>query len=167
MESPLQLFAEGHHGSTSFLVVGMAQIRHEAGGLWQEWYAKFDGGKWGWLAEAQGRYYLTFEEPWIAAPKDVHVGEKISIPLRGKPHEVTVGEVTNATYAAATGELPFKLVPSGSFRYADMSDGGGTFATLDFDDGSGPPTLYVGVQIPLADLKLSGGEVAPPREADI
>ena len=34
-----------------------------------------------------------------------------------------------------------KLVPNGSFRYADLSDGRGTFATLDFDDGTEPPSL--------------------------
>jgi hypothetical protein len=162
MESPIKLFSEGHFGSTTFLVVGMAQIRGQAGGLWQEWYAKFDGGKWGWLAEAQGRFYLTFEEPWIAAPRDVTPGQVIAIPVRGQPHPCTVGEVSTATYVGATGELPFKLVPNGTFRYADLSDGRGTFATLDFDDGSEPPTLYVGAQIPLADLRLTGGEVGPP-----
>ena len=46
MSSPLRLFAEGHFGSTTFLLVGMAQLKHAAGGIWQEWYAKLDGGQW-------------------------------------------------------------------------------------------------------------------------
>ncbi|HEX7699853.1 MAG TPA: hypothetical protein VF403_04000, partial [Kofleriaceae bacterium] len=79
IDSPLKLFAEGHQGRESFLLVGMAQIRHEAGGIWQEWYAKLDGGQWGWLAEAQGRYYLTYEEPWLSAPSSVEVGQQIDI----------------------------------------------------------------------------------------
>jgi len=166
IESPLKLFAEGHHGSTSFLLVGMAQIRHGAGGLWQEWYAKLDGGQWGWLAEAQGRYYLTFEEPWLAAPNDVGVGERIDIPVRGTTRTMTVGEVTSASYVGARGELPFKLVPNESFRYADLSDGQGMFATIDFGDAETPPKLYVGQQVNVADLHLIGGEVEPPSARD-
>ena len=41
MESPLRLFADGQLGSQTFILVGMAQLRHAAGGLTQEWYAKF------------------------------------------------------------------------------------------------------------------------------
>jgi hypothetical protein len=166
MESPLALFAGGHHGKIGFLLVGMAQIRHEAGGLWQEWYAKLDGGLWGWLAEAQGRYYLTFEEPWLAAPNDVAVGQRIDVPYRGTTRSMTVGEVTNAAYVSARGELPFKLVPNEAFRYADLSDGHGTFATIDFGDAETPPKLYVGEQVNVGDLHLTGGEVAPPTTGD-
>jgi hypothetical protein len=167
MESPLELFSEGHEGSTSFLLVGMAQIRHEAGGLWQEWYAKLDGGQWGWLAEAQGRYYLTFEVPWLAAPNDVTVGQRIDIPVRGATRTMTVGEVTSAAYVGARGELPFKLVPNETFRYADLSDGQGTFATIDFGDAETPPKLYVGQQVNVADLHLTGGEVGPSTDTTI
>lgn len=162
IESPLKLFAEGHHGNGTFLLVGMAQIRHEAGGLWQEWYAKLDGGEWGWLAEAQGRYYLTFEQPWLAAPNDVAVGQKIDVPYQGTTKTMTVGEVTSATYVGARGELPFKLVPNETFRYADLSDGAGTFATIDFGDDETPPKLYIGAQVSVDSLRLTGGEVEPP-----
>ncbi len=33
--SPLRLFAEGRYGSTGFLLIGMAQLRHASGGVWQ------------------------------------------------------------------------------------------------------------------------------------
>src|SRR5262245_40071354 len=67
MESPLRLFADGTFGTQTFILVGMAQIRHAAGGLTQEWYAKFSGS-WGWLAEAQGRFYMTFEVEGVPLP---------------------------------------------------------------------------------------------------
>ncbi len=162
IESPLRLFAEGHFGTTSFLLVGMAQVKHAAGGIWQEWYAKLDGGQWGWLAEAQGRYYLTFEVPWLAAPNAVTVGDKLEVPTPSGPKTMTVGEATEATYASAKGELPFRLVPNETFRYADLSDGQGGFATIDFGDDVEPPKLYVGSHVELAELRLSGGEVGPP-----
>jgi len=40
-------------------LTGRAQNRHELGGVWDEWYATFSNGWVGWLAEAQGKFYLT------------------------------------------------------------------------------------------------------------
>ena len=70
-------------------ITGRVQIQHEAGGIWDEWYVAFrDGKRWGWLAEAQGRYYLTFPKklsadhpiPEIA---DLQVEDKVMVPGAG------------------------------------------------------------------------------------
>src|SRR5688572_18822984 len=125
MDSPLRLFADGQLGSQTFILVGMAQLRHEAGGMTQEWYAKFSG-TWGWLAEAQGRYYMTFEVEGAQLPplESLSPGAPVALPtMLGAQRTFTVGEVSSATYVAANGELPFKLVPDGSYRFADLSDG--------------------------------------------
>ena len=165
IDSPLKLFSEGHFGNAGFMLVGMAQIRHAQGGIWQEWYARFDSGRWGWLAEAQGRYYLTFADPaWKPIDlRELAPGHVVDVPMKGGHHPFTVSEATSGSYIAARGELPFKLVPNETFHYADLSDGKGAFATIDYGDGEDPPAIYVGVQVPLADLKLSGGEVEPPH----
>jgi DNA-directed RNA polymerase subunit RPC12/RpoP len=156
--SPLKLFAEGRYGDASFLLVGMAQLRHAAGGVWQEWYAKLDGGQWAWLSEAQGRYYLTFERPGLAAPPFMSLRPGAQVTLADRTY--TVGEVSIGTYASATGEIPYRLDPKATFQYADLSDGQGGFATIDYGDGhgDGEPAVYVGHQIELAALRLSGGE---------
>jgi hypothetical protein len=171
IESPLQLFAEGHYGKGTFLLVGRAQIRHSAGGIWQEWYAKLGGGTWGWLAEAQGRYYLTFEQKaeHVPAYESLAPGAVVELPVPGRLvlDAFTVAEVTTGTYIAARGELPFKLVPDGAFRYVDLADGHGLFATIDYGEPGDEPTLYVGSQVSLADLKLQGGEVGPSEEPQI
>ena len=60
-KSQLKLFSDGHWGEQSFLLVGMAQIKHESGAVWQEWYAKLGDGVWGWLTESQDKLYMTFE----------------------------------------------------------------------------------------------------------
>ena len=169
IDSPLRLFAEGHLGSTGFLLVGMAQIRHPAGGIWQEWYAKLDGGKWGWLAEAQGRYYLTFAQeaaqlPDIAA---LQPGSVIELPVGGASRSFTVAEHAEGTYGAATGELPYRLVPDTTFRYVDLDDGGGTFATIDYGEPGDPPALYVGQQVTLDELGIRGGEAGPSGDRTI
>ncbi|HET7503300.1 MAG TPA: DUF4178 domain-containing protein [Kofleriaceae bacterium] len=163
IQSPLQLFAEGRHGTTGFQLIGMAQLRHPAGGVWQEWYAKLDGGQWAWLSEAQGRLYLTFERPDVAAPP-LAPGSELApgaqVMLAGTTF--TVAERGMATYVSAAGEIPYRLVPSSTFHFVDLSDGRGGFATIDYGDGSEPPAVYLGHQVTAASLGISGGEVAPP-----
>ena len=50
----------GTFNKKHFSVAGHVQYRHPAGGVWDEWYLAFPGGRWGWLAEAQGKTYLMF-----------------------------------------------------------------------------------------------------------
>lgn len=156
IDSPLRLFAEGRHGSASFLLVGMAQLQHAAGGLWQEWYAKLDGGRWAWVSEAQGRYYLTFEQPELPVPPFRSLAPGAQVVLGGRTY--TVGEVGTATYASAIGEIPYRLDPKATLWFADLADGQGGFATIDYNDGSEPPSVYLGHQVALPALALSGGE---------
>ena len=161
IDSPLRLFAEGRHGSASFLLVGMAQLKHAAGGIWQEWYAKLDGGQWAWVSEAQGRYYLTFERPGLPVPPFQALRPGAQVALADRTY--TVGEVGTGTYASAMGEIPYRLDPKATFWFADLADGQGGFATIDYGDGTEEPSVYVGHQVELATLGLSGGE--DPRAA--
>lgn len=173
MQSPLSLFADGNYGGQSFLLTGKAQVRHAAGGVWQEWYAKFGGGTWGWLAEAQGRYYMTFEVPDLPVPPHYQLapGAQLLLPTHAGQRTFTVAEVGVATYVAADGELPYRLTPNSMFRYVDLTDGQGGFATIDYGEpasrdprvpGATPPSVYVGGQIRLQDLHIIGGEAPPP-----
>jgi hypothetical protein len=167
IQSPLKLFAEGRYGSVGFLLIGMAQLQHAAGGVWQEWYAKLDGGQWGWISEAQGRLYLTFERRDVPVPPISALAPGAQLELAGAPF--TVGERGTATYVSAIGEIPYRLVPGSSFQFVDLSDGRGGFATVDFGDGATPPAVYLGSQVTPAGLGISGGEgpaiVAPTTGA--
>ena len=160
--SALQLFAEGRYGSSGFLLIGMAQLRHAAGGVWQEWYAKLDGGQWAWISEAQGRLYLTFERPDVAVPplaalRGLSPGTQLA--LAGQTFVVT--ERATATYVSALGEIPYRLVPNSTLSFVDLSDRRGGFATIDYGDGSEPPAVYIGYQVTPDSLGLSGGEAQP------
>jgi hypothetical protein len=164
IDSPLRLFAEGRHGSNGFLLIGMAQLRHAAGGVWQEWYAKLDGGQWAWISEAQGRLTFTLERPDVAAPPIAALPQLVPgarITLAGIAF--TVAERGTATYASALGEIPYRLVPNSSFQFVDLADGRGGFATIDYGDGSEPPAVYLGAQVAPRDLGLSGGEAPQAR----
>jgi DNA-directed RNA polymerase subunit RPC12/RpoP len=160
--SPLKLFAEGRYGTAGFLLIGMAQLRHPAGGIWQEWYAKLDGGQWAWLTEAQGRLYVTFERPDVPVPPISSLASLVpgaQLALAGGTF--TVAERSTATYVAASGEIPYRLVPNSTFQFVDLADGRGGFATIDYGDGSEPPAVYLGYQVAPQSLGLSGGEAGP------
>ena len=163
LDSPLKLFAEAKNpAGGTFLLVGMAQLKHAAGGVWQEWYAKGDGGVWSWLAEAQGRYYLTTLAPEERAARldELQPGSKQVF----QGIRYTVGERGKATYVSARGEIPYRLSPAETFEFADLADGQGRFATVDYgtnDDNDEPAQVYLGTQVTLAQLGISGGEDVP------
>lgn len=160
IDSALRLYATGSWQGTAFTLVGKAQIEHAAGGIWQEWYAHFSDGRWGWIAEHQGRVSVAFESKdraTIAFGRLV-IGQRLGV---GK-QTYTVAEIGAAKYRAAEGELPYRLDPGTAFAFADLSDGFGGFATFDYDDPNRlrpEPVVYAGKWTTIAALGLSGGEV--------
>jgi hypothetical protein len=162
--SPLALLATGSWKGAPFELIGRAQLKHAAGGSWDEWYARFDDGRMGWLAEAQGRFYLMFAwDTAFDAPAydSLRAGEHVSIPHEP---EMTVSEVGEATYVAAAGEIPFRLAPGTKYRFADLSGAAGVFATLDYSDTK--PALYLGDAAALTELHIKGG-ATPPKAPEI
>ena len=163
--SPLDVGLRGVYQGVPFELTGRAQLGHDAGGMWDEWYAAFQDGRWGWLAEAQGRFYITFqqslpEQSLIPPFEAIQLGE----PFAALPTSVplTVAEKSIATQLGAQGEIPYKLTPGAEYEYADLSGPHGIFATLDYSES--PPLVFVGRQATLADLGLAG-VAAPEREA--
>ena len=152
--SPLRLGLEGVYNRKSFQLVGHAQLKHAMGGTWDEWYAAFSNGRWGWLAEAQGRFYLTFEQKLPAeAPPFEQLEPATPLARIRAGGSLTVAETGYATYAAAEGELPFKLEPEKGYPYADLSGQQGEFGTLSY--ATTPPTLYLGKEVTLQELGIA------------
>ena len=163
-ESPLKLGLRGDFNGNKFELTGRAQNKHEAGGFWDEWYATFSNGWVGWLAEAQGKFYLTFYQPLpegIAVPpfENLQIGQPVNIPNQ-KP--LVVAEKGTATSIAADGEIPYKLTPNEQSDYADLAGKGGAFATIDY--GMNPPYVFAGQEVTLADIGLEKAKSAE-REA--
>ena len=155
--SPLELGLTSKFRGVSFEIVGRTQYRHAMGGVWDEWHVAFANGKWGWLAEAQGRFYLTFErevpdgEP-LPAFDSLVLGERIKTIPKVPP--MVVAEFGEATSVSAQGEIPFAFRPGELRKYADLSGTIDQFGTIDFSDD--PPTLYLGNEVTLAQLGLVG-----------
>ncbi|HLM58492.1 MAG TPA: DUF4178 domain-containing protein [Pyrinomonadaceae bacterium] len=163
--SPLDLGLGGLYRGLGFQLTGRAQLSHSAGGFWDEWYALFTDGGWGWLAEAQGRFYLTF--PAAVAPGAVPPFDYLQVgqPVPGLPsqNQFVAAEKGVAQYVAAEGEIPYKLVPGEHVRYADLSGMGGEFGTIDYSEDQ--PLLFLGREVTLEELGLANVQHVREREA--
>ncbi len=164
-ESPLKIGLKGIWNEHKFELTGRAQLRHELGGFWDEWYATFSNGWVGWLAEAQGKFYLTFfqpipEEKTIPGFYNLQLGQTVAEIPGQTPLMVT--EKGTATAVAAVGEIPYRLTPNEKSDYADLSGKGDAFGTIDYSEN--PPWVFVGQQVSLADIGLAD---AKPAERDM
>ncbi|MBA4124829.1 MAG: DUF4178 domain-containing protein [Acidobacteria bacterium] len=160
-ESPLKIGLKGTFKGNRFELTGRAQLKHELGGFWDEWYATFSNGWVGWLAEAQGKFYLTFYQPLPADVKipafgTLQVGQTVSEIPNTVPLVVT--EKGTGTSIAADGEIPYKLVPNERSDYADLSGAGNAFGTIDYS--LSPPWVFVGQQVSLAEIGLADAKSA-------
>lgn len=164
-ESPLKIGLKGMFKDQRFELTGRAQNRHELGGVWDEWYATFGNGWVGWLAEAQGKFYLTFYQPLpqgaqLPAFESLQLGQ--SLPEIPNSVPLMVTEKGTATAIAAEGEIPYKLEPNEQSNYADLSGQGNSFGTIDYS--MNPPWVFVGQQVSLADIGLADAK-SVKREA--
>jgi hypothetical protein len=165
--SPLKVGLAGKYQGKSFALVGRAQYRHAAGGVWDEWYAAFPGDRWGWLAEAQGRFYLTFarkasEKTPFPPLAELEVERRLVL---GSAGEFTVAEVGRATSLSAEGEIPYRFEPDQPLDYADLYGPESAFATLDYSDET--PMLYLGREVTLDEIGISAavrGDENEPRQ---
>ena len=159
--SPLGLGASGTYTGRGFTLAGRVQLKHPLGGVWDEWYLALDDGRWGWLAEAQGHFYLTFTQtPHGVLPPagGLQAGGLADL---GPDGLWTVGEISEATFHSAEGEIPWAVAPGGTYRFADLSGKNGAFATLDYSEE--PPLFFLGREVALAELGIQGGTRKAPK----
>lgn len=167
-DSPVEIGMKGSFRGHVYEVLGAARLAHEAGGVWDEWYLAFDNDRWGWLAEAQGRFYVTFAVP-EKGKKAIPEFDALQLDqkIRVRPDEppLVVAEKGVGRPVSAKGEIPYRLVPGELYQYADLSGPGKRFGTLDYSDT--PPSLYLGREVTLDELNLPHREESyehQPRE---
>lgn len=145
--SPLRRDLPGKIRGAGFRLVGRTQMRHPMGGVWDEWYAAFDSGQWGWIAEAQGKYYVTVKEGRTNLPPyDI-------LQVGGLYDGLTVTEVGTATVIAGEGEIPWRVEPNSTYEYADLSGENNRFATIDYSEET--PIFFDGEETTLEGLGIS------------
>lgn len=157
----------GSYKGKPFQLMGRAQLEQNTGSVWDEWYAGFEDSPWGWLAEAQGKLYLTFEEKTESAKEEIpgfdelEVGKQYLLP--GSKRPLTVTEKNVAKVRSAEGELPWVYTPNENYKYADLTGPNGVFATIDYRKEE--PTLFIGEEIQYSDFE--DAETKPTREAEV
>jgi len=132
-------------------VMGRTQPEDSSGNRWDEWYVEQDDGTWAWLAEDQGRYFLT--EPLGGGPTLNHAEVEALEPgarvvLRGEVF--AVDERDQSVIRAAEGQIPFFFRLDETATFVDLSGEGGRFATLDASHD--PPRAYVGRELQASEL---------------
>jgi hypothetical protein len=145
---------EGTLGGQPFRVAGRVQLDHGAG-PWDEYYVAFAGGaSWGWLAYAEGVWYVTSPaEPGpVPAFEALHV--EMDLPL-GRAGVFRLAEVKSGRVVSAEGELPARLPPGFPRSYADLVGAAVAFATIDYGDRTGPPELFVGRRFDESELRVT------------
>lgn len=167
-ESPLKIGLKGTYNGNRFELTGRAQLRHDMGGFWDEWYATFSNGWVGWLAEAQGKFYLTFYQPLpegrvLPSFDELQVGQIVQeIPAQTG---MIVAEKGTATSVAAEGEIPYQLTPNERSQYADLTGKSNAFGTIDYS--MNPPWVFLGSEVTLADLGLADARPAERKPRSV
>ncbi len=161
------LIAVGDRGtlaSRPFEVLGRVQLDHGAG-PWDEFYVSFDYGQgWGWLAFAQGQWYVTQQVPGISVPPQSMLRLEQDVPLGGQMFRVA--ETKEGSIRSAEGELP-EAFPVGFVRhYVDLYSQGNGFATIDYGDGSGAYTVFIGYVFGEAQMQVQQLGERHAREVD-
>ncbi len=156
----------GDHGVVNgeeFRVHGRLQLDHGAG-PWDEWYIEFPrrGGRWAWLAQAQGKFFLSsyIEASGMPAYEQMTPGQRGQIP-GGGDIVWAVTERGQSRLVSGEGELPFPIQQDATGRYVDLSGPSKRVATIDYGDGSEPPKLFAGHEIPFSTIEVRGGAVGP------
>jgi hypothetical protein len=127
--SPLQITTQGKYEGRNFALVGRLR-QHWTDGNWNEWFAQFDDGTQGWLAEAQGFYMMSFASSIAEKLPDVatlRAGQKLI--LAGIAFEIE--DIKSATCVGSQGELPFRA-PQGRVCTSVDLVGKNAFASLDY-----------------------------------
>ena len=147
--SPLSIGTFGSWRNKSFRLVGRIQLNYGEG-PWNEWYAAFDDGTWGWVAEAQGRVYLSFGRDVPHQPRYPAAGPGPRIAVGNE--QMVVTERRSAKFMSAEGELPFAVAPGTDFKYADCQGAGGAVGTIDYGDDDEPDAFFFGKESAYQEL---------------
>jgi hypothetical protein len=160
------MVAVGDSGSLagqSFVVLGRVQLKHDLGGVWDEYYLGFGAQKWGWLAYAQGNYYATSKlepAPQVPTMRQLH----LEAPVVLGQAQFRVVEIKAAEVASAEGELPFTPRPGQMRYYADLVGPRNGFATIDWGEGDAAPEVFIGQQLPESQLTITQRSERPRKD---
>jgi len=170
LPSPFVVGGGGFWSGKRFEVEGRAQYdRHDnVSAPWQEFLLGFpEDGSFAWVAQAQGRWYVTYEIAGISAPPiaELRPGGPVNLGAHGA---WVVQEVGTRRLVSAQGNLTGIPRPGVGSGFADLSAPEGRFGTLDYGDGSSDrPVVYLGQQFDPVGIRLDSGVPLAEPEAKV
>jgi hypothetical protein len=156
--SPLQIGARGEFEGQGFSLIGRVRVAYEDGS-WNEWCAVFGDGRYGWVAEAQGIFMVSFEN---ALPPDFpseadELRDGYKVNLAGYSYAATDRKET--VCLGSEGELPFVASPGRKAKSIDFTGADGCFACAEFSESGA--RFFVGRFARFDDLKFSNLRAVP------
>lgn len=186
--SPLRPGTQGELAGEGFTLAGRLRVGY-AEGSWNEWCALFPGDRWGWVAESQGHYLVSFEvaataelpgwdelqrllerpgEAWQRAGEAMALGRDRLAPgavvgFAGTTY--VVRDLKETECLGSEGELPFVAVPGRTALSVDLGGEGGAFLNLEYS-GDGL-RVFQGRACRFADLHLRELRPLPGWTTDV
>ena len=161
--SPLQLGTHGEIDGQGFTLIGRVRVAYEEGS-WNEWCALFGDNRYGWVAEAQGFFMVSFEYSPPAGfpenPERLPVGAAWSI----EGESFTVTDSKQSVCIGSEGELPFQATPNRRATSIDLAGKDARFASAEFSESG--TRLFVGRYARFDDLKFSNLRPVPGWSED-
>jgi hypothetical protein len=147
--SPLQLGSSGVFQKIPFDIIGRIQVQYPFG-FWNEWFAMFSNGNHGWLGEAQGNFFVSFQTPaekQLPTFRELSRGDRLE--LGGRVYVVT--QKQQAVVLGGEGELPF-LKSGYETEVVDLRSETTAGASLDYSEN--PPLVFLGEYVDFDALAL-------------
>ncbi len=154
--SPLQIGTTGHIDNQTFSLIGRVRVGYEEG-TWNEWYAAFGDGRYGWVAEAQGIFMVTFAIEPLQGIKQSDLSLGSFVKIDGDSFKTIDRKRT--TCIGSEGELPFVATPGREAWSIDLGGPGNLFASAEFSDGAS--RFYSGRYARFSELNFSNLREVP------
>jgi predicted RNA-binding Zn-ribbon protein involved in translation (DUF1610 family) len=128
-QTPLQIGAVGKVAGKQFSLIGRIRVTW-GNGAWNEWYAHFGDGHYGWVAETQGFFIISWQLPLppglLKVPGLTVAGRTIHLP-KGAYHVV---DAKNAQALGGEGELPFAPTDELTWQTVELAGENQRFISL-------------------------------------
>ena len=148
--SPLQFGTTGEFDGLAFTLIGRVRVAYDEGS-WNEWCALFGDGRYGWVAEAQGFFQVSFEtQPPSALSNTNTLAAGQLVEVEGQSYRVMDRKET--VCLGSEGELPFAAAPGRKATSIDLAGAEGRFAGVEYADGA--VRFFLGAYAQFDDLKF-------------
>lgn len=153
--SPLRIGTIGVYTCHRFTVTGRIRVGYDQGS-WNEWLIEYGEDRWGWIAETQGYYAVSFE---IAGPSDLPDISAFTLGSTIRIGEVDyrVRDVKSTRVLGSEGSLPFTALPGRSATSIDLGAPDRQFATVEFSPEG--VRVFIGHTRSFAELEF--GDLRP------